>query len=201
MIQQCRGVKWSLQPLQWFSPSPADNSTTSADYTSWRIRRRHMGSEEKMKNAKRCCRTLISRGLDHSHWFFCLSVCAACRVERSGGRCSHCRWLLCGQRGSLRVDDMHSTDICTRGWRSMRCAFQKRILSEEEEEKEETLRCNLLCNRPKCLLFHFFFLALDWEAFYLHVTGFRVNDKLDVLHLSQMVLCWCLRREFPVLGV
>lgn len=29
-----------------------------------------------MKNVNQCRRTLISRGLDHSHWFFCLSVCA-----------------------------------------------------------------------------------------------------------------------------
>lgn len=72
-----------------------------------------------MKNVNRCCRTLISRGLDHSHCFFCLSVCTACGVERSGGRCLRCRWLLCAQGGSLRVDDMHSTDISTCGWGSL----------------------------------------------------------------------------------
>ncbi len=87
-------------PVALILPFSAD-STTSAHYTSWRIRQRLMGGEEKMRNAKRCCRTVICRGLDHSHWFFCLSVCSACRVEHSGGRCSHCRWLLCGQRGSL----------------------------------------------------------------------------------------------------
>lgn len=131
----------------------------SAHYTSWRIRHRHMGRKGKMKNVIQCCGALISRGLDHSHWFFCLSVCTACRVEHSGGRCSHCRWLLCGQRGSLRVDDMHSTDIRTCGRRFMLCASTE---TDSLRGSADTLRCNLLCNGPKCLLSLF---AFDWEAF------------------------------------
>lgn len=111
-------------------PFSVDN-TTSAHYACWRIRHRHMGRKAKMKNVNQRCRTLISGGLDHSHWFFCLSVCTACGVEHSGGRCLHCRWLLCGQGGSLRVDDMHLRDISTCGWRSMLYAFQKQTFSEE----------------------------------------------------------------------
>lgn len=151
-------------------PFSADN-TTSARYTSWRIRHRHMGRKEKMKNVNQCCRTLISRGLDHSHWFFCLSVCTACGVEHSGGRCLHCRWLLCGQGGSLRVDDMHSTDISTCGWRSMLYAFQKRI---SLRRSADTLRCNLLYNGSKCLLF--IFLCFWLRSFYLHVSRLTVYN-------------------------
>lgn len=130
VLQQCRGVRRSLLAVAAILPL-SSNNTTSAHYTRWWKRHRHMGRKGNMKNVNQCCRTLISRGLDHSHWFFCLSVCTACGVERSGGRCLRCRWLLCGQGGSLRVHDMHSKDISTCGRRSLLCAFQKRILSQE----------------------------------------------------------------------
>lgn len=119
------------------------------------LRHRHMGRKEKMKNVNQCCRALISRGLDHSHWFFCLSVCTACGVEHSGGRCSHCRWLLCGQRGFLRVDDMHSTDVCTCG-----LGFTALCFSETDSLRgaAETLRRNLLYNGPKCLFANVLFI-------------------------------------------
>lgn len=129
-------------------PFSAD-STTSAHYITWRVRHRHMGRKGKMKNVNQCCRTLISRGLDHSHWFFCLSVCAACRVEQSGGRCLHCRWLLCGQRG-----------LPQSGWYAFNRHLHQRMevyalcFSETDSLRRsaETLRCNLLHNGPKCLL-------------------------------------------------
>lgn len=86
----CRGVRRT--PFAAYLPLSADN--TSAHYSSLRIRQ--IGRKEKMKNVSQCFRMLISRGLDHSHWFFCLSVCTACRVDHSGGKCLLCRWLLCG---------------------------------------------------------------------------------------------------------
>ncbi|TWW80498.1 hypothetical protein D4764_01G0003130 [Takifugu flavidus] len=41
-----------------------------------------------MKNVNLRSRTLISKGLDHSHRFLCPSVRGACRVVRGGGRCA-----------------------------------------------------------------------------------------------------------------
>lgn len=145
-------------------PFSAD-TTTSAHYTSWRIRRRHMGRKEKMKNVNQCCRTLISRGLDHSHWFFCLSVCTACGVERSGGRCLHRRWLLCWTEGLPRS-----------GWyvfnRHLHLRMEVCALCSSETDSlgrsAETLRCNLLCNGPKCLLS--VCLCIWLRSFYLHVS-------------------------------
>lgn len=46
------------------------------------------------------------------------------------------------------MDDVRSTDVGASRWRFMLCALQKWILSEVNE----TLRCNLLHNRPACLL-------------------------------------------------
>lgn len=111
-----------------------------------------MGRKGNMKNVNQCCRTLISRGLDHSHWFFCLSVCTACGVERSGGRCLRCRWLLCGQGGSLRVHDMHSTDISTCGRRSLLCAFSE---TDSLTRAAETLTCYVM--DQSAFSFHFSF--------------------------------------------
>lgn len=117
--------------------TPLSADKTSAHYSSLRIRQTR---KEKMRYVYQCCKMLISRGLDHSHWFFCLSVCTACGVEHSGGRCLHCRWLLCGQGGSLRVDDTHSTDISTCGWRAALHGFS--------EGAAETLTCYVTSNVP-----------------------------------------------------
>ena len=121
------------------------------------------GGREETKCITQCCGTLISgeKSLDHSHWCGFPPPAYQCALppvgwKHSRGRCLHCRWLLCGQGmaggrwwgGSLRVDDVHSKDISTCGWRICVRALQNTELPS----------CNLLHNGAKCLLSLFSFL-------------------------------------------
>ena len=150
-----------------------------------------MGRKGKMKHVNQCCRTLISRGLDHSHWFFCLSVCTACGVERSGGRCLHCRWLLCGQGGSLRVDDMHSTDVSTCGWRPMR--FRNGFSQKKKKcWHSRGATCYVMDQSA------FFSLCFWLRSVYLQICS---RQLVESFASKSDINSWCLRRENPDFGV
>lgn len=125
-------------------PFPADN-TASPHYTGWEIRHRHMGKKKKMKNVNQCCRTLISRGLDHSHWFCCL--CALPVGWNTAGEdaytvAGYCvdrgapsEWMICIQQTFPPADGGLFSVLFRNGFSQKKC-----------------WDCNLLCNGPKCLL-------------------------------------------------
>lgn len=136
-------ARWSQQHIHWECSNHAGGRAGPCG-SPLLCRPHSIGSLRRLENKKadtwggqgKChssCRAAIWRGLDHSHWFLLLSLSAACGLHHSGGRCSGCRWLLCGQRGSLAPDDMHAADGCTCVWRfTLAALFPSRLRSEEE---------------------------------------------------------------------
>jgi len=191
------------------SPPPPPSSLLRRQHNGGSLRRRKnkthgggRGKDEQRKCQPMLCRTLISRGLDHSHWRLCLSAGTACGVEHSGGRCSHCCWLLCGQGGAPSegmicvqqtfpsADGEPRSVLCCRNGSSRRKCWLSEVAT-----------CYV--TEPKCLLNVFFKFSLCiWDAFTCTSADLQCITSWIFYHQSsRLTMADVFPRKCPDLGV